>query len=104
MKDITFERILSIILYFLFFNIVLFFALFFFTFFVGIVEVLDQFEDFTLRSIWPYMTEFISYIYGTLWKLLTFQANWLDSNIIMVIFACLYYLVLIVIIFYPYEE
>tara|TARA_B100000287_G_scaffold351175_1_gene340181 strand:+ start:44 stop:349 length:306 start_codon:yes stop_codon:yes gene_type:complete len=98
------EKTVERTLFFLLFNIALFFALFFSLFFVGIFAVLDQFEDSTLRSIWPYMTEWISYIYGTLWKLLTFQANWLDTNIIMVIFACLYYLVLIGFIFFPHEE
>ena len=98
------EKIVERTLIFLFCNIALFFALFVFSFIVGIFAALELLEDITLRSIWPYMTEFISYFYGTLWKLLTFQANWLDSNIIMVIFACLYYLVLIGFIFYPDEE
>ncbi len=98
------EKTVERTLFFLLFNIALFFALLIFSFIVGMVEVLDQFEDFTLRSIWPYMTEWISYIYGTLWKLMTFQANWLDTNIIMVIFVCLYYLVLIGFIFFPHEE
>jgi len=100
MKDITFERILSIIFYFSFFNAAIFTFFCFWSFVFGSFVV----EDFTLRSVWPFITELISNTYGTLWKLLTFQANWLDSNILMVIFACFYYLSFIVIIFYPYEE
>ena len=91
MKDITFKRIRYGIFYFLFSNIVFFTFISFYSFFWGMVAS----EDFSLRDIWPYTTETISYIYGTLWKLIIFQVNWLDANLLMVSLAVVHYIALI---------
>ena len=92
MKDITFKRIRYGISLFLFLNIVFFTCIFLWSFFLGMVVS----EDFSLRDIWPFTTETISYIYGTLWKLIIFQVNWLDANLLMVSLAVVHYIALII--------
>tara|TARA_B100000073_G_C23462996_1_gene464190 strand:- start:323 stop:574 length:252 start_codon:yes stop_codon:yes gene_type:complete len=70
------------------------------------MEILFIEDDFTLRNIWPLILDIISFIWNvisyffvTLWKLLTFQASWLDTNFFIVIVAACIYFVLIYIIY-----
>ena len=92
MKDITFKRIRYGIFLLFIYYIVFFTFIFLWSFFWG----MDESEDFSLRDIWPFTTETISYIYGTLWKLIIFQVNWLDANLLMVSLAVVHYIALII--------